>query len=155
MQGTIIFEDFTTLNCDMDLTTSYSTINQSMIGSYHNPHMGRQDIDIKISLPYNSITHQQIKKYFLSYNNTNNFMPSYKQTIRFCNYGNGYGDTTSNIFHGFFIKEITVSQFQHNYNSTIEIDATCDYYETDITGLDIILKRELRNKKLKRILKNE
>lgn len=148
MRGTIIFEDLTTLNCDMDLTTSYSTINQSMIGSYHTSHIGHQDIDIKITLPYGNITHQQINKYF-PYNN-NGYVSNYKQTVRFST-----GDHTAHVFNGFFVREISISQFQHNYNGTIEINATCDYYEVDINGLGIDLKRELRNKKLKRILKSE
>lgn len=128
MRGTIIFEDLTTLNCDMDITASY----------------GRQDIGIKITLPYGNITHQQINKYF-PYNN-NGYVS--KQTVRFST-----GDHTY-VFNGFFLQEISISQFQHNYNGTIEINSTCDYYEIDFNGLSIDLKRELRNKKLKRILKS-
>lgn len=145
MQGTLIFEDLSTVQCcfDIDSVTTYT--NPNVLGyNYRYGAPIRQENDIKISIPYSNISYQQIQKYFAKIAN-NSYSTNYKQTIRFIDYKG-----TNIISYGFFMTNVSVPTINSSYNQNIEVSGKCDYYEPFYDQVNY--KRLLRKKKLERIL---
>jgi len=123
MYGKLIFEDLSTLKCNLKLNVTMN---------YQN------EIDIKITLPYGA--KQQLSRHFPR--NNNSIYTSYKQNVRFTDGKNCI------LFYGLFLREINVYNCTYSYDLIAE--AVCDHYEQYID--EMYLKNELRKKKLKRIV---